>query len=161
MRRARSMLRAITYACGVSPVVARNSRWKWNGLIAAASAISCKLGGASNESSISTVTRVSRRASSRPRTRFGARREVADGYVYEQVVDEFVCFEPVSGAVPQAAIRAFLFAAGFLVLPLRGGCEGHIGDCRAVRGVAHFRITAEVADDLDFIQRGHIASSIA
>jgi hypothetical protein len=23
-----------------------------------------------------------------------ARREVADGYVYEQVVDEFVCFEP-------------------------------------------------------------------
>jgi hypothetical protein len=88
------MRRAITYVCGVSPVVARNSRWKWNGLIAAASAISCKLGGASNESSISAVTRVSRRASSRPRTRFGARREVADGYVYEQVVDEFVCFEP-------------------------------------------------------------------
>src|SRR5690606_13644954 len=41
--------------------------------------------------------------------------------------------------------------ARYLVFPLRRGGNGNIADGGAVRAVAHFRISSQVADENDFI----------
>ena len=45
----------------------------------------------------------------------------------------------------------FLHFAGLLVLPAVGGGDGDVGDLVATGKTAHFRVSAQIADDDDFV----------
>src|SRR5690606_16996731 len=45
----------------------------------------------------------------------------------------------------------FAALAGALVLPLRGGGNGHVADGGPIGAVAHFGIASQVADEYDFV----------
>jgi hypothetical protein len=49
----------------------------------------------------------------------------------------------------------FLALAAVLVLPLPAGGHRDVADGRAAGQIAHFGVLAEVADDDDFVDRGH------
>ena len=65
--------------------------------------------------------------------------------VYKRQVEE-------GHAVPFGFFLAF---AAVLVLPLPAGGDGDVADGRAAGCIAHFGILAEVADEDDFVDRGH------